>query len=360
MKKTILYIIDTLSAIGGAEIMMIAPLKDLREHYRIIVVTLRPGNAFDQDVYVGDAFHCLEMNSRRDVFGAGSQLREIIRYNQVDLVHSFLYWSSVVARIACGKSTAHVFSLATLMGDHVYRHKWYSRYTQAIDYLTYKKNHVVISPTREVLEDFDRNLGIRGKSKVIYNFVLDAFFENQVCYQRKSGELKLVAVGNIKKVKNYQVMIDAMKLLKDLPISLDVYGSGSLTESQQKKIKDNHLPVRTMGPARNIHEILPHYDGFLMASFQEGFGISAAEAMTIGLPLVLSDIKVFREVTDQNALFFDPHDPGSLAAILNSLQQGGIDPVPLSEKGKLISSQRYTRQKYITELIDLYKGIILY
>ena len=359
MKKTLLYVIDTLGAVGGAEVMMVAPLRDLQHEYRIIVVSLRPGNVFEKEYFTGDAHYCLHMYGLKDLAAAVRRLKSIICSEEVDLVHSFLFWSGVVARLACGKKTPYLFSLATLMGSHVYRHKWYSRYTRWIDSLTYRKDHVVISPTREVLDDFDVNLGIRGPSRVIYNFVLDPFFESKVAYCRKSPKLKLVAVGNIKPVKNYEVMIEALSRVRHLPISLDIYGSGSLTPKQEKKIRDEGLAIRQMGSSHKIHEILPQYDAFVMGSLQEGFGISAAEAMTVGLPLIVSDIAVFREVTAGNALFFDPRNPDDLASILTAFQQGGIDPVPLSEKGKAISRQRYTRQKYIQELTDLYKGIIL-
>ncbi|MDE3211831.1 MAG: glycosyltransferase [Bacteroidota bacterium] len=359
MKKNLLYLIDTLDGIGGAEVMMVAPMEELREFFHITVVTLRPGNAFEKEYFTGDVQYCLDMYGLKDMPGAVRKLKAILKTRDIHLVHSFLYWSSVVARVACGNRTPCIFNLATLVGSHVYRHKWYSRYTRWIDALTYHKSHVVVAPTLEVLKDFDRCLGVKGPSRVIFNFVRDPFFAHQINWKRQSPALRLVAVGNIKPVKNYQAMIEAMEQVRDLPISLDIYGSGSLTCSQEKKIRDLNLPVSVKGQAENIYEILPRYDAFVMASFQEGFGISAAEAMATGLPLIVSDIEVFREVTLGNALFFNPRDPGSLAAVLTSLQQGSIDPAPFSQKGKLISLQRYTRQKYIQELMDLYKGIIL-
>jgi glycosyltransferase involved in cell wall biosynthesis len=69
-------------------------------------------------------------------------------------------------------------------------------------------------PTYEVLKDFDNSIGIKGKSTVLHNFVPDDFFNNQIKYKSFSDELKLVAVGNLKEVKNYQVLIDAFKLLR--------------------------------------------------------------------------------------------------------------------------------------------------
>jgi len=318
MKKTILYIIDSLAAKGGAELMLIAPLRDIHRSYNIILVTLYPVNIFEKDYFIGDKQYCLQMKSRRDVFTAAKKLKKIVNDNQITIVHSFLYWSIVIARLACGKKIPHIFSLATMVTEHIYRHKWYSGYTQLIDRITYKSSQVVISPTSAVLADFDKSIGIKGKSKVLYNFVLDEFFNNQVDYKRASNQLKLVAVGNLKEVKNYQVLIDAFILMKSLPVTLDIYGEGALRDFLQEQITTNNLAIKLKGTHEKVYEILPQYDAFVMSSFLEGFGISAAEAMAIGIPLLLSDIKPLKEVSQNNALFFNPYSAVSFVDIIKA------------------------------------------
>lgn len=357
MKKTVLYIIDSLAGIGGAELILVAALKDVHQSYNIIVVTLYPGNVFKNIGFVCDKEYCLQMKSRRDILFAAKKLKKIIKENEVTFVHSFLYWSTIVARLACGKKIPHIFKLATMVTEHIYKHKWYSRYAQLIDFITYRKNQVVVTPSREVLKDFDRSIGIKGKSKVLYNFVLDDFFNNQIEYQCSPNELKLVAVGNIKEVKNYQVIIDAFQLLSHLPISIDIYGFGKLKNTQHKQIIKNNLPIKIMGSGHKIYEILPKYDAFIMSSFLEGFGISAAEAMAVGLPLLLSDIKVLREITGGNALFFNPHSAQSLGDLIKSIFENKNILKSYSEKGKTLAKEKYTRQKYVNDLLDLYKEI---
>ena len=357
MKKTVLYIIDNLSGIGGAELMLIAPLKEIRHQYNIILVMLEPDNFFEKDYYVGDRQYCLDMKSKKEVLKSAKKLKEIIKENDVTFVHSFLYWSGIVARLACGRKTPYLFSLATMMTEHIYKHTWYSGYTRLLERATYKKNHSVISSTKEVLEDFDGSIGIKGRSIVLYNFVLDEYFKNNINYTLPAKEIKFVAVGNIKEVKNYQVIIDAFQLLPNYPISLDIYGLGDLEESQTQQIKENNLAINLKGSHDKIFKILPCYDVFMMSSFTEGFGISAAEAMAIGLPLVLSDIKTLREVTHGNALFFDPHNAHSLANVIKSIVEGKEDLKKLSERGKSIAQENYSEEKYVTGLLNFYAKI---
>jgi L-malate glycosyltransferase len=353
MRKTVLYIIDSLER-GGAETMLVAPLADIHKFYNIILVTLTPKNDFTQDELVCEKKYCLQMHSRKDIFTATKKLKKIIAENNVNIVHSFLYWSSIVARFACGRKTPHVFSLATMMTPGVYELKWYSGYTLLLDRLTYRKNHFLISPTREVLQDFAGSVGIRGKHEILYNFVKEEFFQNETEYKVTGANLRLVAVGNLKDVKNYQVMIDAFKLLDNVPVSLDIYGEGSERQSLQNQITEHGLAIELKGSNERVYEALPLYNAYVMCSYIEGFGVSAAEAMAAGLPLLLSDIKVLREISQDNALFFDPFSPGSFADIVRKILNGKINLLQLSLDGKKIANENFTKAKYLKGLLKLY------
>ncbi|MEO8569772.1 MAG: glycosyltransferase [Ginsengibacter sp.] len=357
MKKTILYIIDSLER-GGAEMMLVSPLTEIHRNYNVIIVTLRPENVFTKEELVCDKIYCLQMKSRKEIFKAANKLKKIISENDVSIVHSFLYWSGIVARIACGKKVAYVFSLATIMSAGVYKLKWYSGYTLLLDRLTYKKKHFVISPSKEVLHDFDNSVKLKGDAGVLYNFVKEEFFENEIDYAIPKGKLRLVAVGNLKDVKNYQLLIDAFKLMKHLQVSLDIYGEGPEREILQKQITDHNLAIELKGNHEKVYEVLPFYDAYVMCSYIEGFGVSAAEAMAVGLPLLLSDIKVLREISQGNALFFDPFDPESFAKIINSIFNENSNLKFISDKGKEIAKDNYTKKTYLQSLFKVYDRLL--
>ena len=57
----------------------------------------------------------------------------------------------------------------------------------------------------------------------------------------------------------------------------------------------------------------------VISSFLEGFSLPVLEAMAAGLPVVLSDIPVHREVAGDAAVYFPPHDPAVLADVLTAL-----------------------------------------
>jgi glycosyltransferase involved in cell wall biosynthesis len=69
--------------------------------------------------------------------------------------------------------------------------------------------------------------------------------------------------------------------------------------------------------------LLDSATALVSASRDEGFGIPVVEAMTRGLPVVLSDIPIFREVAGDAALYAPADDPAAFAAAVRRLEDVG-------------------------------------
>ena len=67
--------------------------------------------------------------------------------------------------------------------------------------------------------------------------------------------------------------------------------------------------VRVSGlPRADLRRLVANARAVLMPSFAEGYGIPLVEALTLGTPVVASDLAVFREVTQGRADFLSPLD----------------------------------------------------
>lgn len=60
--------------------------------------------------------------------------------------------------------------------------------------------------------------------------------------------------------------------------------------------------------AAALAQLLGHAQALLMPSFDEGYGLPAVEALTLGTPVIASDIPVFREITQGCATLLSPLD----------------------------------------------------
>jgi glycosyltransferase involved in cell wall biosynthesis len=260
--------------------------------------------------------------------------------------------------MSCPANIPLIYSLHNEMSKSAFNN---SKTLTFLEKKTIKENHAVIAVSQLVLEDYEQSISKIKHAFVLPNFISDKFFIKSKMENDSTSveEIKLVAVGNIKNQKNYSYLLKAFKYLKKYPISLDIYGEGSDKEVKklQTEIDKKKLAVILKGEADNIHRILPHYDLYVSCSTHEGFGIAAVEAMASGLPLLLSDLPVFREVTFGNALFFDVSKPSSFVDLMTEIFENKHDLKVLSNKGLKIS-KKYSKEIYIEKLFQIYNSIL--
>lgn len=345
----IVHVIDSL-VLGGTENQFLSLLPELARDYEIVLVTLKDADRAGLDNLPVARRYCLGFTGYRSVPLAVTRLRRIIRRERPDLVRSQLYWSSIIARLATPRSIPLIFSIHSTMSADGYLKR---RSSLWLEKLTYRRRHQLISVSQHALEDFDRYVGLKGSAEVMTNFVAPEFLGEQRPRRPFGPAFRLVAVGNLKPVKNYAYLVEA---IKELPrdVSLDIYGEGSERPSLENAIAAAGVSVRLIGARGAMWEVLPDYDLFVMPSLYEGCPNAAIETMAVGLPLLLSDIPVMREVSHGNGLFFDPGDPSSFAALMRRIQAGEFDLQAMSERGLKIVRNSYLKAGYVKRLNAIY------
>jgi glycosyltransferase involved in cell wall biosynthesis len=352
-KPVIVHVIDSLTR-GGAETLLVNLLPALADRYDIVLVTLRPDSDFPREALAVKALHCLDYAGPASLLPCAWKLRRIIRRYRPALVRAQLFTASLVARLATPRGIPMVFSIHNPMSQDSYTK---NRLALPLEKLTYRKRHALIAVSRSALDDFDKWVGIKGKSFILPNFIGDAYLEAPRVRRAAGTPLRLVAVGMLKAQKNYAYLIETFRRMAGEAVSLDIYGDGPLREALQREIETHGLPVRLLGKRADIHDVLGDYDLYVMPSLYEGFGIAPVEAMATGLPLLLSDLPVLREISFGNALFFDIADPDALPALLRRILEGRVDLAPLSEHGIALAREYYRRESYVERLAAIYREV---
>jgi glycosyltransferase involved in cell wall biosynthesis len=133
----------------------------------------------------------------------------------------------------------------------------------------------------------------------------------------------VLAVGHFETRKNYLRLIDAIALLRDrgFDCNLVIVGNDSgerrLVEERVGSAKlTNNVKILTGLSDQEVRCIYRLSRLFAFPSSYEGFGIPILEAMAAGIPVILSDIPVFREITENQVIYFTPASAEAMAAAI--------------------------------------------
>jgi len=102
-------------------------------------------------------------------------------------------------------------------------------------------------------------------------------------------------------------------------------------------------------------ELLADNAVLVSASKAEGYGLPLAEAQRMGVPAVVSNLDIFREVGGDGALYADPEDPQSFAKTIQALDDPKL-VATLIENGKK-QTQRYSWDESARILLESVKNL---
>lgn len=354
MKKTVVHIIDSFVR-GGAETMLVTVIKQLPE-YNNIVVTLRDENEFGSDLE-HDGIYCLNMRSPLQVPMAAIKLRKIINKNNVSIVHSHLFWSTVVARFGVPKNIPLITTIHAFVTSSVEYKPWHMR---LIEKFTYKiRKSTIVAVAKGALEEYFSFINIKPHNAChLYTFVDTNVFKGSM-EKTNTETFRVVTVGNLKEQKNHRFLLEAFRELKNENITLDIYGKGSLQEELQQTITKQQLHNVTLkGQATNIQEQIGKYDLFIMSSLYEGFALSVLEAMALGIPTLLTDIPSFKEQCDDTAAYYKLNSTTDFISQLQSLKNNRQQLTFLGRNSRKRALDNYTLQKHMDGLKAIYSSVL--
>jgi len=172
---------------------------------------------------------------------------------------------------------------------------------------------------------------------------------------------KVLFVGRITKQKNWLCLLRAIPLVDPrFLVQLVVCGEGE--EKEQFLAMADELNVaeklQYLGYQQDICLIMRSCDMLVLPSWYEGMPNVLLEALSIGLPCIVSDIPAHRDIIGDTgcALLFDPSNPKELAVRIGLLSGDQTTARGMAERGKILA-QDYRPERMVREYRELYSSI---
>tara|TARA_B100001248_G_scaffold53928_1_gene35470 strand:+ start:392 stop:1483 length:1092 start_codon:yes stop_codon:yes gene_type:complete len=181
-----------------------------------------------------------------------------------------------------------------------------------------------------------------------------------------NGKKYILHIGTFEKRKDLLTLIKGFKILKDelkvdyklvLAGSTYINGDNKVLLKIQKYIKENNLFSSILMPGYiDKNKALYFYNNSLMyvfPSLDEGFGIPLIEALKLKVPVICSDIPIFREIADDSVLYFETKNEINLFERMKELIQSEELSNKLVLKG-LERVKKYNRYNFIKDFEKIY------
>ncbi len=173
------------------------------------------------------------------------------------------------------------------------------------------------------VSEFSKNLIKKHKltSKpigVVYNAPADTFIHPKISSKTQKS---LVYMGSFMPYKNVELLIKSLELLPGYTLHL-LSGIAPEREAELQSLAPKNSNVKFWHGVSDekYSELLAGAMALVTASKEEGFGLPVIEAMAKGVPVVCSNLEVFREVGGGAALFFDPDSENDFSKAVLKLE----------------------------------------
>ncbi|HFI0582344.1 TPA: glycosyltransferase family 4 protein, partial [Streptococcus suis] len=250
---------------------------------------------------------------KNDFVALIQQVRQLVRQEEYDIVHTHTPIASAVVRLACrGLENTKVFY--TAHGFHFLKggpllnwllyypiEKILSRYTDTL--ITINIEDYTIAQNKFRMKHLQLLPGVGIDLEKFY----PASAEEKKIVRQKLGleqdKRYLICIGELNANKNQQILVNMMESLcrQRNDAILLIVGSGPFESKLKQLVKEKKLGKNILffGYRKDIPDLLKASDIALSSSKREGLPVNIIESMATGLPIIVTDCRGNRDlVTD--------------------------------------------------------------
>lgn len=288
------------------------------------------------------------------------QLYSLFKKNKYDIVHTHSSKTGFLGRFAAKLAgidkivhTVHGFPFNDAIPFPI--HQFY----QFMEIIAGKVTDQMI-----FVNEFERKLAINKKianpfiAHVIHNGMDVNYDFAKTVYPGLEGKTVIGFVGRFDFPKNVLTIVKAATyaLRQNDNIAFIFVGDGDDWQRCNDYIHAENVvdSIKLVGWQTDIHRWLSYFDALVLFSLFEGLPVSVLEAMSVGLPIIASNVKGCNElVDDSNGVLIDIDRVDKLISVFAE-----IDKMNLEEMGRKSLQKvelNFNKSKFIKKHIEVYE-----
>lgn len=341
---------------GGAE----AIVRDICKAHNI--TPYAPICLYRKEGNLSDAIHntgvqCVHVQ-HKNLFRYLYQLRRTIIQEKINIVHSQTPSNTLLCSIALLGTDVKV--ITTFHGHSFAEAPWWQRK------IVYWKSKQIICVSEYEKQYYEQkwNLPKDNKLVVVRNGVDFTKLNTPLNHQ---SQINLCMVGNFQGGRSPMVVCQALNKLKETQqlLNMQFYFIGKRVEAEPWRYDEcvqyceahKLANVHFLGGRNDVPELLHQMDGFVYSTEHDTFGIAVVEAMAAGLPVIVNDWAVMKEIT-KNGQWATLFETGNVVDCANKIEDLLNNLKARKAEAKEIAKQvreEYSIEKHIERLDHIYK-----
>jgi len=290
-RKLNVLMISATVKVGGGPIQMLILSEQLINKVNTFFA-IPKSNQFSKKINNKNSFYIKERSiSLIELF----KLKRFIEFHRIDIIHAHGKGAGLIGRLL--KLLTNKPLIYTFHGFHIKCHNFlykslYIIYENLFGLLDNKKIFVSKSEKRyasKFLFFLGKNFSIINNSVNNMEFIYDIGNKRKIDCLLGSNKKIILSISRLVDQKNIPEIIRIASILNSY--NFLIIGDGPNLDQISLMISENKIKnVYLIGLKKNIYDYLYGSDIFLTTSIYEGLPMSVLEAMSVGLPIIASNV----------------------------------------------------------------------
>lgn len=351
MKKFKILMLTPEFSQGGTESYILNVCRYLSKN-NIYVIVMSDGGVREKELdHIGIKHvkvNCLKTRTIKNLIKSIIKLRKVIKLNNINIIHTSSIYTTIVAKLSVIIINRKIKIINTLHGGP---NKYIEKTGAKILNVFADKVVALSNKSKRELIKYGLN---KNKIVVIYNGIKPLSKLNL----KKNNKIIIGTCGRIEEQKGHKYLIEAISKIDNDNIEIWIIGDGELRDDLYEMAENFNIQdrVKFLGFRSDIEYLLNKIDIFILPSLWEQFPISILEAMSLGKPIIATNVNGIPEELGDSGILIGP---GDVLQIVSSIKKLILDR-DLRQKLSRLSEKRFydnfTVESMCSSLIKLYRN----